>query len=119
MRGVISLIIRIAAILAIPEVEVGFKAKVVLQGLQTIAGHPLGEALVQPEVVPPHHGDVVSEPVVGELVGDHQTCDVVVVFGRVLWKHSRLVEGHDSCVLHCECSEFSDKYLIVFVKREL
>ena len=33
--------------------------------------HPRGKALVEPEVVPPLHGDQVAEPLVRELVGDH------------------------------------------------
>ncbi len=32
--------------------------------------HPGGEALVEPEVVPPLHGDHVAEPLVGHLVRD-------------------------------------------------
>ena len=32
--------------------------------------HPGGEALVEPEVVPPGHGDEIAEPLVCELVGD-------------------------------------------------
>ncbi len=32
--------------------------------------HPGGEALVEPEVVPPLHGDHVAEPLVRHLVGD-------------------------------------------------
>ena len=33
--------------------------------------HPRGEALVEPQVVPPVHGHQVAEPLVGELVDDH------------------------------------------------
>ncbi len=35
-----------------------------------LVGHPGGEALVEPEVVPPLHGDHVAEPLVRHLVGD-------------------------------------------------
>ncbi len=34
--------------------------------------HPGGKALVEPDVVPPLHGDQVAEPLVGHLVGDDQ-----------------------------------------------
>ncbi len=33
--------------------------------------HPAGEALVEPEIVPPAHGDEVAEPLVRQLVGNH------------------------------------------------
>ena len=39
-------------------------------GLAPVAG-PLGERLVEPQVVPPLHGDEVAEPHVRHLVGDH------------------------------------------------
>ena len=38
-------------------------------GVAPVAG-PLGERLVQPQVVPPAHGDQVAEPHVGQLVQD-------------------------------------------------
>ena len=31
--------------------------------------HPAGEALVEPQIVPPRHGDEVAEPLVRHLVG--------------------------------------------------
>ena len=34
--------------------------------------HPGGEALVEPDVVPPLHGHQVAEPLVGHLVGDDE-----------------------------------------------
>ena len=40
-------------------------------GLAPVAG-PLGERLVEPEVVPPLHGHQVAEPHVRHLVGDHR-----------------------------------------------
>ena len=38
--------------------------------LEAEVGDKGGEGLVEPEVVPPPHGDEVAEPVVGQLVGD-------------------------------------------------
>jgi hypothetical protein len=52
------------------------EARVVFQGgdfvfdfLQAEVADEVGETLVEPEVVPPFHGDEVSEPVVGQFVG--------------------------------------------------
>ena len=40
-----------------------------MQGGGRLGRHPRGEAFVQPEIVPPGHGDEVAEPLVGGLVG--------------------------------------------------
>ena len=39
--------------------------------IDDLVGHPSGEGLVEPEVIPPLHGHPVAEPLVGKLVGDH------------------------------------------------
>ncbi len=42
-------------------------------GVPVVGGlvlHPGGEAFVEPEVIPPLHGDHVAEPLVRHLVGD-------------------------------------------------
>ena len=44
------------------------------------SGRPFGEGLIQPEVVPPFHGDEVAEPHVGEFVQDR---DDAALFDRV------------------------------------
>ena len=46
------------------DVEIG------APGLPDAEAHPVGEALVQPDVVPPGRGDEIAEPLVGELVRD-------------------------------------------------
>ena len=33
--------------------------------------HPGSESFVEPEIVPPRHGDEITEPLVGHLVRDH------------------------------------------------
>ena len=44
-------------------------------GLECLVGHPGGERLVEPDVVPPGVGDQVAEPHVRELVGrDARLC---------------------------------------------
>jgi hypothetical protein len=52
-------------------VEVEPDAPLGLPAGHDLVGHPGGEGLVQPEVVPPPHRHPVAEPLVGELVGDH------------------------------------------------
>ena len=59
------------------------------------------KALVEPEVVPPLHGDQVTEPVMGQLV-DHDAGEVeVVVFSRVVEKEFLFLKGNESSILHC------------------
>lgn len=45
---------------------------------------PGGEALVQPQLAPPVHGDEVAEPLMGQLVGDDVGDAVAVAVGRRL-----------------------------------
>ena len=42
-----------------------------MEALARLGRHPVGERLVEPEVVPPGHGDQVAEPLVRDLVRDH------------------------------------------------
>ena len=64
--------------------------------------HPGGEALVEPQVVPPRHGHQVAEPLVGDLVrrgGEHALL-VGDVRGRRV-EQQRILEGEDRApVLH-------------------
>lgn len=54
----------------------------------------ISKALVEPEVVPPLHGDQVAEPVVRQLV-DHNAGEVeVVVLSRVVEEEPLLPEGY-------------------------
>src|SRR5258708_19918144 len=41
-----------------------------VEALGGLPRHPRGEALVQPQVVPPGHGDEVAEPLVRDLMRD-------------------------------------------------
>ena len=65
-------------------------------------GHPGGERLVQPEVVPPRHRDEVAVPHVRELVRDHLARPLVLVerHGRRIEQEQRLAEEHRAGVLH-------------------
>ena len=65
-------------------------------------GHPGGERLVQPEIVPPRHGDEVAVPHVRQLVGDHLGGSLALVERRGRWieEEERLAEEHRARVLH-------------------
>ena len=56
---------------ALARLEVVPHAPRGLPVVDDLVGHPRGERLVQPEVVPPRHRHQVAEPLVRELVRDH------------------------------------------------
>jgi hypothetical protein len=65
-------------------------------------GHPCGECLVEPQVVPPGLGHGVAEPVVGELVGHHAGEVAQLPLRRRLRidQQQGIAEGDGSYVLH-------------------
>ena len=72
------------------------------EGVGGVHLHEGGEGLVQPDAVPPPHGDQVAEPHVGQLVGDHVGdvgSSAWVVPGRVD-EQQDLAEGDAAEVLH-------------------
>ena len=79
-------------------------------------GGVFSEAFVQPQVIPPAHGDQVAKPHVSKLMqdGDHATLtDGVGDFGA---EDVCLGEGDAARVLHCTCVELRDKELVVLVE---
>ena len=56
---------------ALADLEIHPHAPGWLPGVDDLVGHPGGERLVEPEVVPPDHGDEIAEPLMRELVRDH------------------------------------------------
>jgi hypothetical protein len=67
--------------------------------MQAVGGarfHPRGEAFVQPQVVPPRHGDQIAEPLVRDFVRGHQEGGFLVGLGggaRV--EQHRVFKGED------------------------
>ncbi len=53
-----------------------------VQMVERLARHPGGEAFVEPQVVPPVHGDQVAEPLVRHLMGDGRRHVLAVFLGR-------------------------------------
>ncbi|MDQ0830998.1 hypothetical protein QF032_002842 [Streptomyces achromogenes] len=62
--------------------------------------HEVGEGLLQPQVVPPHHGDEVAEPHVGHLVQDDVRPRLVGGLRHLPPEDVLLAEGHQARVLH-------------------
>ncbi|OAD61535.1 hypothetical protein WN48_00046 [Eufriesea mexicana] len=70
--------------------------------------HVGGEAFVQPEVVPPFHGDQIAEPHVRQFMGDCQADTFHVHTGTVLAvKQLCLAECDQAPVLHGTSREIS------------
>ena len=73
----------------------------VLRGLgQGEVAHELGEGLVEPQVVPPLHGDQIAEPHVRELVQDRVGASLHLGLGGTRAEHVGVAEGHAARVLH-------------------
>ena len=81
--------------------------------------HEGGEGLVEPDPVPPLHGDQVAEPHVGDLVADHVGDPLELDpggLGRVD-QQDRLAEGHAPEVLHRSEGEVGDGHQVELVGR--
>jgi len=89
---------------------------VVLYLLQAVVRDEVGEALVEPEVVPPLHGDQVAEPVVRQFVRDGVGEGEQPVGGHLLLENVEVVEGHDGCVLHGAPLVLVREHLVVLVE---
>ena len=93
-----QLILLEAPVLADHEARPSFG---VLGGLgQSQVAHELGEGLVEPQVVPPLHGDQVAEPHVRELVQDRVGASLHLSLGGTGAEHVGVAEGHAAGVLH-------------------
>ena len=79
-------------------------------------GHVGGEALVEPEVVPPAHGHEVAEPHVRHLVEDHLGAPEALVLGRRVAEDHALGVGDRADVLHRAEVELGHEDLVVLVE---
>ena len=80
------------------------------------SGCPLGKRFVQPQVVPPLHGDEVAKPHVSEFVQNRHDASLANRVGHFGPEHVHLGEGHAAGVLHGSRIEFGHKELVVFRK---
>ena len=75
-----------------------------------------GEGFVEPQVVPPLHGDQVAEPHVRHLVQDGLGASLVVVVGHARPEDVILEERDGARVLHCACVELRHEELVVLAE---
>ena len=78
---------------------------------------PFREGLVEPQVVPPGHGDQIAEPHVSELVQDRVR---TLLVGRVshAGAEDEILEERDAArILHRARVEFGDEELVVLAER--
>ena len=66
---------------------------------------------IQPNIVPPFHGDQISEPLVWNLMGDCNCQLFLIIYGRGFWvvQQKFLIKREKSPVLHCSCGETKHK----------
>ncbi len=87
-------------------------------GLRQRAG-PGGERLVQPQIVPPAHGDQVTEPHVRHLVQDRLGARLAGEVGDARPEDVGLHERHAARVLHRAFLELGHEELVVLAERVL
>ncbi len=76
--------------------------------------HEGREALVQPQAVPPLHGDQVAEPLVGHLVHDYFGHRLLLVGRHIGHAIARFGEGDGAGVFHGAVQEVGHDQLVVF-----
>jgi len=92
-----------------------------LEAGRTLEGeirHEGGEAFVEPEVVPPAHGDQIPEPHVRQLVEDGLGAAPALAFGGRVTEDHVLVVGNGADVLHRTGIELRHEDLVVLVEGE-
>ncbi len=78
--------------------------------------HPRGEGLVEPQVVPPRHGDEVAEPLVREFVRDDVGVALLLPDGRaVVDVEVAVAEGDEARVLHGARAEVGHRHDVELV----
>ena len=74
----------------------------------------LGKTFVEPEIVPPFHGDQISKPVMGQLM-DNRICEGEQPFLRhFVLEEIKIVEGDKSSILHGSPLVLMCKNLVIF-----
>src|ERR1700679_3181708 len=87
--------------------------------LQSLVGHILREAFLEPEVVEPAHGHHVAEPLVAGLVQDENVAAEIVALGwRGTEENAVFVEKGFTCVLHAAKREAGDQDEVIFRERK-
>ena len=79
--------------------------------------HVVSERFLQPQIVPPLHGDQVAEPHMGHLVEDRVCPCLVLRFGCLGPEDVGLGERHKPGILHRTEVVFRDERLVVLAER--
>src|SRR5215469_13890321 len=79
-------------------------------GLDWLALHPGSEALVEPDVVPPFHGDEIAEPLMSHLMCDDAGDRLFQIDGALLLinQQNHFAEGDAAGILHGSGREIRD-----------
>ena len=81
-------------------------------------GHVGGKTLVQPQAVPPFHGDQVAEPLVRHFMQDHREQALLLGGGHAAGgQEAGFGEGNGSCVFHRAIDELRHQDLVVLLER--
>ena len=121
MSPVISFIFLVAPGFPVSEVHVRrFKGgdEGIIDFVKDEMRNKVGKTLVEPEIVPPIHGDEIAEPVMRQLMHEGICKIIVVVLCRVGLKHFFLVVGDKSGIFHGPVGVISNPDLIVFFEGE-
>ena len=78
---------------------------------------PGSEGLVEPEIIPPLHGDQIAEPHVSHLVQDGVVAALVEVMGGLGTKDVLVADGHAAGVFHRTHVVFRAEDLVVLAER--
>ena len=78
--------------------------------------HELREGLVQPQIIPPLHGDQVAEPHVSQLVQNGDGAALAQGLRNLGTEDVSLQVGHAARVLHCAGVELGHEQLIVLLE---
>ena len=75
--------------------------------------HELSEGFVEPQVIPPLHGDQVTKPHVSELVEDRIRTSFKVSGCGTSTEDVLITESHAACVFHCASVVLGNEDLVV------
>ena len=88
-------------------------------GLLGLGDHrgPGGKRLIEPQIIPPAHGDQIPEPHVCQLVQDGLRATLIAVAGGLGGEDILIADGHRTGVLHRTGIELRHEDLVIFAER--
>lgn len=76
----------------------------------------LGKTLVEPEIVPPLHGDKIAKPVMGKLMDNGVTKGEHALIGNPVLKEIQIIKGDNTGIFHGAPLVLMGKDLIILGK---